>query len=120
MRPAKGAPMNSHPPWYRDFFTGPVLDTVRKMFPSELTAAKADFLAAVRRALRPGGHFLLQTNLAAESVLATPIRRTWYPFGDIIMLHDTRYNPAVGMLTSEYGFVCDGKIECRTAHYRIY
>jgi len=83
-------------------------------------AGNAAFLAAVRRALKPGGRFLLETRLVAESVFAMPRSRTWYPFGDTVMLHDTRYDPTRRCLTSEYRFIQDGRMDCRTAEYTIY
>ncbi|OWY71313.1 hypothetical protein B7486_12020 [cyanobacterium TDX16] len=83
-------------------------------------ARNAAFLATVRQSLRPGGRFLLETRLSAESVMATPRTRTWYEFDGKLMLHETRYEPAAGRLVSEYGFLVDGKIDRRAAGYRIY
>lgn len=83
-------------------------------------ARNAAFLVAVRKALRPGGRFLLETRLCAESVLATPRTKTWYEFEGKLMLHESRYEPAPGRLISEYGFLVDGAIERRAAGYRIY
>lgn len=204
--------MNPTTDWYNNFFTGPVLDTVRSMMPPALTQAECDFasgelglakgcrildvpcgagrhavelakrgcrvtgidlspeliadariasegldaeflvadmrelpsgpfdaacclgnsfaymddagntafLAAVRRALRPGARFLLQTSLCAESVLPNLKPRSWYEFAGTLMLHETRYEPAEGRLISEYGFLIDGRIDRRAAGYRIY
>src|SRR5436309_67875 len=35
----------SKPDWYRTFFSGPVLDVVRNLFPPQVTAAEVDFIA---------------------------------------------------------------------------
>lgn len=83
-------------------------------------AGNAAFLEAVRQALRPGGRFLLETRLCAESVMGTPRTKTWYEFDGVLMLHESRYEPAEGRLVSEYGFMVDGKIDRRAAGYRIY
>jgi SAM-dependent methyltransferase len=80
----------------------------------------AAFLRAVHRILKPGGTFVLQTNLAAESVLAHPLGRRWYPFGDLYMLHETNYDPPSGRLTSNYVYIRDGQVERKQAVYRIY
>jgi len=83
-------------------------------------AGNAAFLAAVRRALRSGGRFVLETRLCAETILASPRAKTWFEFDGELMLHETRYEPAAGRLVSEYGFLVDGKIDRRAAGYRIY
>ncbi len=80
----------------------------------------AAFLVAVAGALRPGGRFLLESGVVAESALAHPLERRWYPFGDILFLHDPTYDCASQRLRSDYTFVRDGVVERRTAVYRIY
>jgi len=81
----------------------------------------AAFIRAVAKCLKPGGVFLMQTNLAAESILARPPQRTWYEFGDVIMLHESRHDPASSMLTSDYRFIREGAPHQRgRAHYRVY
>jgi SAM-dependent methyltransferase len=80
----------------------------------------AAFLRAVRRSLKPGGTFVLQTNLVAESVLPQPLGRRWYPFGNLYMLHETKYDPGSGSLTSTYVYIRDGQVERKQAVYRVY
>jgi cyclopropane fatty-acyl-phospholipid synthase-like methyltransferase len=79
------------------------------------------FLRAVFRALKPGGRFVLQTNLCAESVFTTRLQRAWFPMGDLLFLGDTDYDPAAGRLTSSYTLIGqDGRRENKKAIYRIY
>jgi SAM-dependent methyltransferase len=78
------------------------------------------FLQAVHDTLKPGGKFVLQTNLAAESVLTQPLKPFWMKLGDQYFLHETRYNPAAGQLTSGYTSIRDGRVECKQAVYRVY
>ena len=93
---------------------------MRELPAGPFDAAGCAFLAAIRSALRPGGRFLLQTSLCAETVLTNLKSRTWYEFDGTLMLHETRYEPAQGRLISEYGFLIDGHIDRRAAGYRVY
>jgi len=78
------------------------------------------FLQAVLHTLKPGGKFVLQTNLAAESVLTQPLKPFWMKLGDQYFLHETRYDPATGQLTSGYTSIRDGQVERKQAVYRVY
>jgi SAM-dependent methyltransferase len=80
----------------------------------------AAFLAAVRRALKPGGRFALMTGLSAEGVFANKLEKRWFPLGDMLFLVDTEYDPATAAFTSHYTIVRDGRTESRSAHYTIY
>src|SRR5262249_28746725 len=80
----------------------------------------AAYLQAVSRALKPGGRFVLQTNLCAESVFTTRLQRAWFPMGDLLFLADTDYDPAAGRLTSSYTLIWDdGRRESKKSIYRI-
>ena len=83
-------------------------------------AGNAAFLRGVRRALRPGGTFVLETGLAAECIFPNALRGRWYQFGDLYFLHDTSYDPPSGQLTSSYTLIRGGQIETKQAVYRIY
>jgi SAM-dependent methyltransferase len=80
----------------------------------------AAFLAAVRRALKPGGRFALMTGLCAEGVFTNRLEKKWFPLGDVLFLVDTEYDPAAGVLTSHYTIVRDGRTESKSAHYTVY
>jgi SAM-dependent methyltransferase len=80
----------------------------------------AEFVAAVRQALRPGGVFVLQTYLAAESILPNLRGRSWAVFDDITFLHDPVYDPRRGVIETEYTFLRGGQADRRKAVYQIY
>src|SRR5262245_45491553 len=63
------------------------------------------FLKAVRGALKPGGRFALETHFVAETVFSQLYSKRWFPFGDLIFLHDTSYDPPSGTLTSTYRII---------------
>jgi SAM-dependent methyltransferase len=71
------------------------------------------FLAAVARALKPGGRFIVDTGMAAESILPSLQRTRWYRLGDILMLSENRYDPAESRLDIDYTFVRNGEVEMR-------
>jgi SAM-dependent methyltransferase len=83
-------------------------------------AGDAEFLRAVAGALKPGGRFVLETGLLAESVFFTRKQHAWFPLGDILWLMDTDYDPATGRLTSSYTLIKDGRTESKQAVYRVY
>jgi SAM-dependent methyltransferase len=78
------------------------------------------FLAAVARCLKPGGRFVLQTGVVAESVFVTRLQRAWFPLGELLFLVDTDYDPAAARLTSTYTMIQAGKKETKRAVYQIY
>ena len=83
-------------------------------------AGNIAFLRAIYRILKPGGTFLLETHLAAESILTQPLQRRWYESGDLICLHETKYDASTGQLTSGYTLIRNSEIERKQAVYRIY
>src|SRR5260370_35921975 len=50
------------------------------------------FLAAVARALKPGARFVMDTGMAAESILPARVTTRWFRLGDILMLSENRYD----------------------------
>lgn len=79
-----------------------------------------EFLHGVAKVLKPGGRFALETHFAAETVLALPLGKRWYEFGDILFLHESQFDPPTSILTSQYQIFQGGQIERRTAHYRVF
>jgi SAM-dependent methyltransferase len=69
------------------------------------------FLAAVAKALKPKGLFVLDAGTAAETLLPELKDRTWYGFGDYLFLIDNRYLAETSTLETEATFIRDGKIE---------
>jgi len=76
------------------------------------------FLAGVARALKPGARFVVDTGMAAESLLPSLSRTRWFRLGDMLMLSENRYHPAESRLDIDYTFVQNGQVETRpTASY---
>ncbi|MGZ4704355.1 MAG: hypothetical protein ACXWCM_05750, partial [Acidimicrobiales bacterium] len=63
---------------------------------------------------------LLETNLAAESILPTVQSRAWYKIEDWYMLASREYDTAAAQLRVEYTFLHGTVEDTRTAWYRIY
>jgi SAM-dependent methyltransferase len=78
------------------------------------------FLKAVHNILKPGGTFVLETGLAAESVLPQVFQRRWYELDDLYCLHQTRYEPKTGRLISTYKLIRNGRMEDAQAVYQVY
>jgi SAM-dependent methyltransferase len=71
------------------------------------------FLSAVARALKPGGRFIVETGMAAESILPTLVRNRWFRLGDLFMLSENQYHPAESRLDIQYTFLRGGEVETR-------
>lgn len=73
----------------------------------------AAFLKAVSRTLKPGARFVIDTGMAAESILPTRVKSRWFQLGDIYMLSENQYDPMAGRLDIQYTFIQNGKIETK-------
>ena len=82
--------------------------------------ANAKFLKNISRSLKPGAKFVVETGLAAESLLPGLQARRWHRFGDIIALSENRYDTLESELHTDYTFIRGGTIECCTATYSVY
>jgi SAM-dependent methyltransferase len=80
----------------------------------------AAFLTAVAQTLKPGGRFVLETRMVAEAVFIHRVPRGWFPFGDLLFLMETAYDPPLGRLTSTYTIVQGAERVTKAATYRIY
>ncbi len=67
------------------------------------------------RVLKPGARFVVDTGMAAESILSTRVTKRWYRLGDIFMLSENRYDPVESRLDIDYTFVRGGEVEPRPA-----
>ncbi len=83
-------------------------------------AGTAQFLSALSRTLKPGGRFVLETGIAAESILPKLQERGWVKLDDIFFLSARRYEAAESRLHIQYTFVRDGKQEIREASQHVY
>jgi SAM-dependent methyltransferase len=78
------------------------------------------FLSGVARALKPGARFIVQTNMAAESLLPDFEEQTSHEVGDISLTIKERYLAQESCVDSEYVFERNGTSETRKAKHWIY
>jgi SAM-dependent methyltransferase len=73
------------------------------------------FLSAVANTLKAGARFVVDTGMAAESILPGRVKTRWFRSGDIFMLSENQYHPAEGRLDIEYTFIQGGGIDTRSS-----
>jgi SAM-dependent methyltransferase len=78
------------------------------------------YLEAVRRALKAGGRFVLETPMVLENLLGHLQPRPWWKAGDVYLLVENRYDAASSRLEIDYTFVRDGRVETRRGSHRAY
>ena len=78
------------------------------------------FLAGVACALKPGARFIVNTAMAAESVLPDFEEQSCHEMGDIVMTVKERYLADESCVDSEYIFERNGTTESRKAKHWIY
>jgi SAM-dependent methyltransferase len=78
------------------------------------------FLAALGRAIRPGGRFVIDTGCAAESILPTLLPQRWHRFDDIIVTSKASYVAAASRLDIDYTFIQGGMIETRPSSSYVF
>lgn len=78
------------------------------------------FLTGVARALKPGARFIINTAMAAESVLPDFEEQSCHEMGDIVMTIKERYVAEESCVDSEYIFERNGEIDSRKAKHWIY
>jgi ubiquinone/menaquinone biosynthesis C-methylase UbiE len=78
------------------------------------------FLAAIARALKPGARFIVNTAMAAESVLPDFEEQSCHEIGDIVMTIKERYIAEESCVDSEYIFERNGETDSRKAKHWIY
>jgi 2-polyprenyl-3-methyl-5-hydroxy-6-metoxy-1,4-benzoquinol methylase len=84
------------------------------------TAGTQAFLAGVAEALKPGGHFILDTCLAAETLFTVGGSKEWVEVNGILMLMENDYDCAQGRLTSRFKFISSSTTEEHETHHWIY
>ncbi len=71
------------------------------------------FLASVAATLRPGGKFVVETGMAAESILPALGKGRHHRLGDMIVVSENRYHPEESRLDIDYTFIHQGNVETR-------
>lgn len=79
-----------------------------------------EFLRRVRASLVEGAGFVLDTAMAAESVLPSLGRHDWAQVGDIYLLMEREYVVADSRMDLTYTFVRDGQMEVREAQHWVF
>jgi cyclopropane fatty-acyl-phospholipid synthase-like methyltransferase len=78
------------------------------------------FLHALSSCLKVGAVFVLDTGLAAESLLPNLQTRKWYKIDDMYMFSDATYDGESSQLRTQYTFIRDGAIQTGVTTYFIY
>jgi ubiquinone/menaquinone biosynthesis C-methylase UbiE len=78
------------------------------------------FLSGVARALRPGGRFVVETGMAAESILTKFETESSHQIDDILLTIKEQYLAEESCIDTEYIFEQNGKVESRNAKHWIY
>jgi SAM-dependent methyltransferase len=78
------------------------------------------FLESLARALKPQARFIIETGMAAESVIRDFEEQSCHELGDLSLTIKERYIAAESCIDSEYIFQQNGKTETRVAREWIY
>jgi ubiquinone/menaquinone biosynthesis C-methylase UbiE len=78
------------------------------------------FLSGVARALKPGARFVIETGMAAESVLRKFEEETSHQIEDILLTIKEQYLAEESCIDTEYVFERGGETESRKAKHWIY
>lgn len=78
------------------------------------------FLEAVARALKPGGRFMMETGLVAESLLPNLQRERELQIGDIGFASRNVYDPLEGRLDITYTFTRGEEREVKATHQWVH
>jgi SAM-dependent methyltransferase len=77
-------------------------------------------LLAIAGALMPGGVFVLETGIAAESILPSLVDRRWFEAGEILFLSTASYDVAKSRLDTTYTFIRGTERQSSQAQYWIF
>lgn len=82
-------------------------------------AGNLAFLKALRRALKPGGRFLLDTH-SAETLFPQFADRQWEEQGGTVALLENRYDPETARVEMDWTFLKEGRRSRRHVSIRVY
>lgn len=80
----------------------------------------ANFFTSLSKALKPGGRFLLESGMAAESILPNLKDREWFKLDDATLLIENRYHASNSCLETEYTFLQNGRTETRRSWHWVF
>ncbi len=78
------------------------------------------FLKRLSRALKPGGRFVFDSHMVAESVLPNLKEHEWFQLDDLLLAIENHYRAEESCVETNYRFVHGGKIETRTSLHWVY
>jgi SAM-dependent methyltransferase len=78
------------------------------------------FLSGVARALKPGARFVIETGMAAESILTKFEAEAFHQIEDIRLIIREQYLAEESCIDTEYVFERNGEVESRKAKHWIY
>lgn len=78
------------------------------------------FVAGVARALKSGGKFVIDTAMAAESIIPNLDANWWMPAGDVTVMIQNDYHAATSTLHITLTFLKRGKLTTRHIQHRVY
>ncbi len=78
------------------------------------------FIDNIAACLKRDGRFILETGLAAESLLPNVVPRRWFQIDELLMLSESRYVAAESRLYTSYTFIRGTVKQTGTAAYSIY
>jgi SAM-dependent methyltransferase len=80
----------------------------------------AAFLCALAAALKPGARLVIETGVAAESILPALVQKRWHRLGDLMILSENRYDAAASRLDIDYTFVRGSSVVTRPASSYVF
>jgi SAM-dependent methyltransferase len=83
-------------------------------------AGAAAFLSALTRSLKTGSKLVIETGVAAESILPTMVPKRWHRFGSLIVFSENRYDPWESCMNIDYTFVSGSAIETRPTRSYVF
>lgn len=83
-------------------------------------ASMESFLSGVAHALKPGARFVVETGMAAESILTKFEAEASHQIEDILLIIKEQYLAEESCIDTEYVFERNGEVESRKAKHWIY
>lgn len=79
-----------------------------------------EFVKAVSGALKPGSGFLLETGVAAESILPNLDEKNWFEVEDMVLLMENEYQVQESRLDTRFTVVHQGSTQVMCASHHVF